>query len=220
MSEERVILFAKAPIPGTVKTRLNRSPRDAARLHEAFVRDVVHRHSSAGRRITVWVTGSVKHALWASLNVAVRQQVGRSLGERLLNAFNEEMCDGHPVVALGTDSPTLPPAYVDEAFTQLRSNDAVIGPAFDGGYYLLGMRQLWRELFPNDMPWGTNQVLDRTLRAAEKNDRSMSVLPFWYDVDRPADLEMMRAHFTALDAVGLPTPSATIACLAHLDHNE
>ena len=65
MSEERVILFAKAPIPGTVKTRLNRSPRDAARLHEAFVRDVVQRHSSPGRRITVWVTGSVKHALWA-----------------------------------------------------------------------------------------------------------------------------------------------------------
>ena len=104
----------------------------------------------------------------------MRQQVGRSLGERLLIAFNEEMCDGHPVVVLGTDSPTLPPAYVDEAFPQLRSNDAVIGPAFDGGYYLLGMRQLWRELFPNDMPWGTNQVLDRTCGSGKKRPKYVS----------------------------------------------
>ncbi|MEE2787969.1 MAG: TIGR04282 family arsenosugar biosynthesis glycosyltransferase [Myxococcota bacterium] len=210
------MIFTKAPVPGRVKTRLRLAPDVAARMHTAFIRDVVHRHRAPQRQTTLWVTGETSHSLWTSLDVPVHAQIGEDLGARLRHAFEQTLRAGRPVVVLGTDSPTLPPAYIHDAFARLNTVDAVVGPAFDGGYYCLGMTKMVPELLPADMPWGTEQVLERTLNAARDAGCSISLLPFWYDVDRPADLDMMKGHLATLAAAGITLPDATIACLREL----
>lgn len=217
---QRLMIFAKAPMPGRVKTRLKLPPETAAAVHAAFVRDVVERHQRPGRQVTLWRAGDLEHPLWAALvaahGVALGVQPAGDLGDRMAAAFAETGKAGDPVVILGTDSPTLPPRLVDRAFAALAERDAVIGPACDGGYVLLGLRGAAtrdRSIFPAGLAWGTEAVLPTTLDAlAARGD--FAVLDPWYDVDRPEDLRWMRHHLPLLDG---PAPRHTIAMLAALD---
>lgn len=213
MSARRLMVFAKAPVPGRVKTRLASALGEApaAELHAAFVRDVVRRHRRPGRRLTVWRAGDPEHPLWAELGMPLATQQGPDLGARMHAAFAEELAGDASVVVLGTDSPTLPPALVDAAFDALDEVPVVVGPACDGGYYLLGARGSVPPVF-EAMPWGTGQVLTRTLRALQAAGVDYRLLPFWYDVDRPEDLDLLRAH---LAGPGVdPRPEATARLLA------
>lgn len=215
---ERLMVFAKAPVPGRVKTRLELPPTTAARLHAAFVRDVVARHQRPGRRVTVWRALDADHALWGELvdrhGVRLATQRGDDLGARMAAAFGEELAGGGPVVVLGTDSPSLPPRLVDAAFAALDEVPAVVGPACDGGYYLLGLRGAVPPVFPADMPWGTGEVLTRTLRALATSGAPFRVLDPWYDVDRLADLMLLKYHLPSLIAAGDPPPRRTMAALS------
>lgn len=215
----RLMVFAKAPTPGRVKTRLALPPATAAALHAAFVRDVVARHGRADRRVTVWRAGDLAHPLWAELverhGVALAEQPPGDLGDRMAAAFAAEGAAGDPVVILGTDSPTLPPAFVDDAFAALAEGEAVIGPACDGGYYLLGLRGAAtrdRALWPPGLAWGTDAVLPATLAALAARG-PFAVLDPWYDVDRPADLRWLRHHLPRVT----PPPTHTTAALAALE---
>ena len=195
------MVFAKAPEPGRVKTRLLLPPETAAALHAAFVRDVVARHQRPGRRVTVWRAGAQDHPLWAGLDARLANQVGADLGERMAHAFAAELEGDARVVIIGTDSPTLPPRLVDEAFALLDEVPVVVGPACDGGYYLLGARGAVPPCFEG-LAWGGDQVLLDTLDAlAELPHR---LLDFWYDVDRPADLALLRRHLRALPPTERP----------------
>jgi len=217
---QRLMIFAKAPTPGRVKTRLKLPPETAAALHAAFVRDVVARHQRPGRQVTVWRAGDLQHGLWRELveahGVSLAVQPSGDLGDRMAAAFSATGVHGDPVVVLGTDSPTLPPALVERAFAALGDRDAVIGPACDGGYVLLGLRGAAttdRSIFPPGLAWGTEAVLPATLDAlAARGD--FAVLDPWYDVDRPQDLRWMRHHMPLLDG---PTPRHTLSMLAALD---
>lgn len=204
-------MFAKAPVPGTVKTRLLLPPAAAATLHEAFVRDVVERHRRPGRTLTVWTAGG-DHPLWASLRVDLDAQPPGDLGARMAAAFAKELAHGGPVVILGTDSPTLPPRVVDEAFAALETVDVVLGPACDGGYYLLGARGAVPPVFDGPA-WGGSGVLAHTLDSLVRAGVPYRLLEFWYDVDRPEDLALMRAHLPALVAAGVPPPRHTVRVL-------
>ncbi len=188
----RLMIFAKAPEPGRVKTRTQLPPEQAAMLHTAFVRDVVARHRREDRETTLWV-GS-PHPLWAELGVPTRAQPSGDLGHRMTVAFEETLEGDARVVILGTDSPSLPPRLVDAAFEALEEVPVVIGPACDGGYYLLGLRGGVPPIFEGP-EWGGSEVLASTL---DLLDRPYRLLEFWYDVDRPADLRLLRAHMTAL----------------------
>ncbi len=215
---ERLMIFAKAPVPGRVKTRLELPPTTAARLHAAFVRDVVARHQRPGRRVTVWRALDVDHPLWSELverhGVRLATQGEGDLGARMAAAFADELAGGGPVVVLGTDSPSLPPRLVDAAFAALAEVPAVIGPACDGGYYLLGLRGEVPPVFPTDMPWGTEVVLTRTLRALAATGAPFRVLDPWYDVDRITDLALLKYHLPSLIAAGDPAPTRTLAAMS------
>ncbi len=215
MNEPRLMVFAKAPEPGRVKTRLALPPEHAARLHAAFLHDVVERHTRPGRRLTVWRAGDLEHPIWAALNARLDVQPSGDLGARMSAAFQTELAGGGPVVILGTDSPTLPPALVDAAFAALEAVDVVVGPACDGGYYLLGARGGVPPVF--DGPgWGGPGVLAHTLDSLEAAAIPYRLLDFWYDVDRPEDLALMRAHVPALAASGEVPPRFTLRALQEL----
>ena len=111
----------------------------------------------------------------------------------------------------------MPPRLVDAAFAALDTDPLVIGPACDGGYYLLGMTGAVAPIFLADMAWGTDEVLPRTLSAASDAAIDYRLLEFWYDVDRPADMALLRAHLPALDAAGESRPTATCAVCVRLD---
>lgn len=210
-----LMIFAKAPAPERVKTRLIPAvgAEGAARLHAAFVRDVVARHRQPERRMVVWRGGDLAHPLWTQLGVDLATQPSGDLGARLTTAFVEEMADGAPVVVLGTDSPTLPPALVDQAFAALAHHPVVIGPACDGGYYLIGMRGDVAPVF-DGITWGTEVVFAQTVEALNAAGIDYAVLDFWYDVDRPDDLRLLRALRHRLAD---PQPTHTLAMLAELD---
>jgi hypothetical protein len=134
-------------------------------------------------------------------------QRGAGLGERLSTLLTELLLDGHAgAIAIDSDSPTLPMAYVTEAATVLAEGrcDAVLGPCEDGGYYLVGLRSPQPELFEG-IPWSTDAVFSMTLGKAAGQGLSVHVLPRWFDVDTAADLKRLRAEMTAFDRGQLRT---------------
>ncbi|MEZ4475185.1 MAG: TIGR04282 family arsenosugar biosynthesis glycosyltransferase [bacterium] len=208
------MIFAKAPEPGQVKTRLVPAlgVEGAARLHAALLADVAERHQRPGRVVTLWRAGDLAHPIWTTLGLPLATQPDGDLGDRQRAAFAAEGADGAAVVVIGTDSPTLPPALVDAAFAALARVPVVIGPATDGGYYLLGLRGLLPPLFTG-VAWGTDAVLPHLLETLHALRISFEVLDFWYDIDRPADLRLLRALAPTL---AHPRPWRTLAALEQL----
>jgi rSAM/selenodomain-associated transferase 1 len=138
-------------------------------------------------------------------------QRGATLGERMRNGASDLVARGFGrVVLVGADLPTLPAAYIVDALERLRRplEALVLGPAEDGGYYLIGLTHVRDELF-DGIPWGTGDVLRRTREAAAALGLTVELLPIWYDVDRPSDLQRVR-HQTA---EGYPAATHTRAWL-------
>ena len=117
-------------------------------------------------------------------------QRGEALGDRMRNGLHDLQSLGFDsVVLIGSDVPSVPPAYVAAAFDRLQRSprSVVIGPAEDGGYYLIGMRTIHSQVF-DGIEWGSADVLRQTLEVAANNDIDVDLLPVWYDVDSVADL--------------------------------
>lgn len=210
----RLLLFTKPAVPGRVKTRLlgALSAEDAAALHAAFLADLLARlQGAASFRLTIAWALEEGEAMPAAAVAGVRQ-VGADLGERLYHALAAAAAENPWVAAVGSDHPELPLARVEEAFAALASGaEVVLGPAADGGYYLVGVRReaLSPRLFA-DIPWSGPEVLACTLaRCAELGLRTVR-LAEGADVDTPADLARLAA---ALRADGSACP-ATAALLA------
>lgn len=198
----RAVVFTKAPIPGTVKTRLIGAlcAEEAAELHAAMAADVFDLVRRAGLELHVSVAGDLDHPWVAALDCPVEAQVSGDLGARMLHAMRG------PCVALGTDSPTLPLALL----RRLASGDhaAAIGPAFDGGYWGLAWNEPQPQLL-SGVPWSTDSVFSETLLRAR--DVDLDVLPFWYDVDTPDALSLLRQQLRILPPTVAPQ---TRACLS------
>ena len=208
-----IVLFARAAIPGRVKTRLE--PRlgrsGALRLHAALVADsrALLREAArrGGARAFVALTGG------AAGRGAVTQGRG-DLGARLRRVIRALLRAGHPaVVVIGSDSPNLPAARIVRALRRLdRGADLVLGPATDGGYYLIGLRSDQPALFAR-MPWGGPTLLARTLGRAARLDLEVHRLAPFPDVDRPADLDRLRRALRGRNRWRAPR---TAACLDRL----
>jgi uncharacterized protein len=188
-----LVIFARTPELSRVKTRLQPrlSAREALRLHEALVEDTVTLALNCRvARVTVAFSGEAPAGL-VSESVTVDRQVGGDLGERLTEATRKAFASGADhVVVIGTDSPDLPPARLDEAFEELDGADVVLGPAADGGYYLIGLSGPHVGVF-EAVDWGSERVLEQTRqRVLALGLRSRELEP-WFDVDRPEDLERL-----------------------------
>lgn len=190
-----VIVMAKAPRAGRVKTRLcpPLSPAQAAELYAGFLRDTVQRVRGVteARPVVAYAPASAA-AFFAARCRGFRlvAQRGHDLGARLAGAFAAVFADGAPVaVAIGGDTPTLPAAFIRRAVARLVDGgcDLVLGPSLDGGYYLIGLRGPHPELF-DGVPWSTPAVFAETVRRARRAGLRVASLPPWPDVDTPADL--------------------------------
>lgn len=205
MTRRALILMTKAPVPGRVKTRLASTVGDrrAAALQEAFLLDLGRRFASLDARCVLACAPNSEHPVFetvAQWGWERWTQGDGDLGVRLQRALERAFEEGaQQVVFLGSDSPTLPLDLVVGAFEALEDTDAVLGPVFDGGYYLVGLSRTDTPVF-EDIPWGTEHVFRSTATRLGQEGVPFSVLPFWYDVDDEDDLTALRLH------LGLPGP--------------
>lgn len=204
-----LLVFAKRPQPGHVKTRLTPvlTDEEAAQLYRAFLLDLLDQTQSLDADVHLFWDAPPTNGVatsFADYADAVHVQQGASLGDRLKHGFNTAFSAGYErVAAVGSDHPTLPTAFLREAFRALdRPKSITIGPSYDGGYYLIGMNNAYPVLFEN-MRYSHPQVLTQTLTRAGRTDACLTVLPRWYDVDTPASLRLMLAD---LDGDLPPTP--------------
>ena len=200
-----VVIMAKQPVPGAVKTRLRPllSDGDSAALYERFLRDRISQvRSLHGATPVIAYTPAASRPFFAELapDFVLLPQVGNGLSTRLTHTFQHLLDMGHEgVIATDSDSPTLPTGYLQQALDCLVASDAdvVLGPSDDGGYYLIGLRQLHGALF-DAMPWSTPRVYDETLRRAAQLGLRVTSLPGWYDVDTAAEFGRLRAELARL----------------------
>lgn len=200
MGTTAVILMAKAPQAGTVKTRLcpPLSPTEAAELSRCFLLDALDRlRALKGVDLVLAYTPSDGRAFFAEAapDFALQPQPEGDLGHRMAGCFEQLLAQGYTEIVLtGSDLPTLPTAYLQQAVHLLSDPhlDVVLGPSEDGGYYLIGMCRLHKELF-HAMPWSTDQVFAKTLQRARNKGLQVACVPSWFDIDTVADLKRLRA---------------------------
>ena len=196
VSDHCLVLFTKPAIPGRVKTRLigELSADEAARLHAAFVDDLVERLGGGPYDLRIaWALES-GDALPVMKTPGMRQE-GNDLGERLFRGLRACAPGRGAVAAIGSDHPDLPAARVEEAFERLAEGASVVlGPADDGGYYLIALPVdlVRREIFEG-IDWSTPRVLEQTVARCRSLGLEPSLLEPWADVDRPADLRRLAA---------------------------
>lgn len=193
---ERLIVFARYPVPGETKTRLidHLSEEGAAALQDAMTRHTLAQVAGfVGARCTeaeIRFTGGERAEMAEKYGhrwIFAPQGDG-DLGQRLRRAIQDALDAGAVrVVVIGTDCPAITPSCLASAFDALDEHDLVVGPAVDGGFYLLGLRRPCSALF-DDIPWGTNVVLSKVLAVAERSKLSTRLLAPLQDVDRPEDL--------------------------------
>jgi rSAM/selenodomain-associated transferase 1 len=199
-------LFAKWPAPGAAKTRLAAGdPAFGARVARAFLLDSLDRFATVdAARVLVFAPPEVRaeFAAVAGGRFDLEPQAAGDLGGRLSAFFARSLSAGAgAVVALGSDSPTLPPELVERAFRDLESADVVVGPAADGGYYLIGCGRRLPPVFEG-IDWGSSRVLHQTVARLADPGWRLAVLPPWYDVDTPQDWDMLAGHVAALRRAG------------------
>lgn len=209
-----VLLFVKAPVRGQVKSRLAAAVGEeaAVALYENFIFDTLEQMERTGYpiRIFVYPADAIEVvSSWLGKEHVCLPQTGNDLGERMEQALEHAFSEGWGrAVLIGSDLPDLPAEIINGAFTALETSDAVIGPAADGGYYLIGFNRegLPRHVFHN-IEWSTETVFRETtdlLRAARLR---VHVLPQWHDVDTIDDLKALRERLRTAENAGSRTCS-------------
>ncbi|MEF8938735.1 MAG: TIGR04282 family arsenosugar biosynthesis glycosyltransferase [Salinivenus sp.] len=199
-----LLVFAKVPRPGDVKTRLTPflTPREAARLYDAFLRDALALYARLEANTRLYLAPPLPDDGLGDVpdRISVHEQRGEGLGPRMAHAFEAAFRDGGDRVAVvGTDHPTLPLSHLRQGFEALDGEPAVcIGPSEDGGFYLLGMSAFYPQLFA-DMTYSHGDVFTDTLARIGATDAELTVLPQWYDVDTPEALARMIADLRETD---------------------
>ncbi|MBI4962816.1 MAG: TIGR04283 family arsenosugar biosynthesis glycosyltransferase [Desulfomonile tiedjei] len=213
--EERLIIFTRYPRPGETKTRLIPAlgEEGAADLHRRLTAKIVEE----GRRLkrTRLVSLEIRYhgeteaefRQWLGPDCAYSPQGEGDLGERMSSSFDEAFTAGaHRVILVGTDIPGLSHGIMEKALQELRNRDLVLGPATDGGYYLIGLRRPPNRALFEDIPWGTRTVLESTLRIAGEHGLSTALVNLLSDVDRPEDLEILSKTGTGNSQTASPDP--------------
>lgn len=194
-----IIVFVKYPAPGRVKTRLAETLGEelAASLYSHFVKDILEHLTNityADVRICYDPAHSeAEYAQWLGGKEQYLPQQGSDIGERMKHAMQKAYADGYSrVVLMGSDIPDFPPELLKKTVLDLGSNDAVIGPALDGGYFLIGFREdaFFPEVF-DAIPWSTEHVFQPTLERMFERDLNVQILPEWHDIDTIWDVNVL-----------------------------
>lgn len=201
-----IVVMARVPEPGKAKTRLipRLGDKGAARLCAAMTGDVFDLVASIGVPWRVALAGDLRHPWVRTVPAEVEPQADGDLGARLTHALR----DGG--VAIGTDAPTLPRPMLQEAHAS--TAEVVLAPAFDGGYVLVGVAEV-AGVF-DGVPWSAADTFARQHARAVALGRSVRVLPFWYDVDAPADLDFLATHLATLPLHTAPRTREFLHALA------
>lgn len=200
-TEIPLVLFAKAPIAGKVKTRLTSdcSYQQAAEIAKIILEESLAKavqHWPGKVFLSVWHFN--QHPFIVSMleryAVELLQQTEGDLGEKMQSTFEQV---GYPAAIMGCDAPMVTSRTFSEAYIALQDGRHVIGPSEDGGYYLIGVSEPAPALFA-DVAWGTDAVLAKTLKLASQDDIELIKLPESYDIDRWQDVKKASTHITAL----------------------
>ncbi len=194
-----LMIFCKAPISGQVKTRLipKLTPEQAADLHIELSTKTLQRATLSNLcPVQLWCTPTTNHEFFSKSKavypIALKQQQGADLGERMHHAFCSALADYSHALLIGCDCPSLTEQDMEQALTALtQENDVVLAPAEDGGYVLIGLNRPHPELFDNIL-WGTERVLEETQNRIQRYKLRHHALNEQWDVDTSEDLERYR----------------------------
>ena len=202
-------IMAKAPSAGSVKTRLTPplTSEEACVLSACFLRDTANNVSNHSADGVIVFTPTEKRKAFDGIvpkGFQLLAQRGESLGDRLLNATTDLLAAGYDSICLlNSDSPTLPPAILLSAIQAFapEGDRLVLGPAEDGGYYLIGLKNPHQILFDR-IAWSTSEVLAHTVERAKQISLPVVMLPKWYDVDDAVTLDRLCREFFSSNAFG------------------
>jgi rSAM/selenodomain-associated transferase 1 len=195
---ERLIIFTRYPQPGKAKTRLIPAlgAAGAADLHRQMAEYTVLQAKTLRDlrpvAVEIWFAADSAEQMqaWLGADLVYQEQQGTDLGDRLCHACQTAFAAGSTaVVIIGTDCPDLDAALLAKALQELQQQDLVLGPATDGGYYLIGLRRFIPELFTG-IAWSTSEVLQQTIQIAEKLGLEITTFPTLSDIDLPEDLPL------------------------------
>jgi rSAM/selenodomain-associated transferase 1 len=191
---KQLLIFTRYPERGKTKTRLIPllGEDGATELHRRMTEYTIRKlqDSSSTLSLVIYYDGGTEEKMrsWLGSHLSYRLQQGEDLGQRMQTACEASFASGETAIAIiGTDCPDLSATLILEAFDRLGNSDLVLGPASDGGYYLIALKHLFPELF-EAIDWGTSRVLETTQAIAARLNLSVAYLPELADVDRPADL--------------------------------
>jgi hypothetical protein len=204
--ETCILLFVKYPEKGKVKLRLSIDINEdiVQDLYRCFVHDTLTTVKKIDSQLFICffpVEAQKKFQKWLGFALLFLSQNGANLGERMKNCFTDVFTKGfRRAILIGSDSPDLPKRYIEQAFTILQTQDVVLGPTVDGGYYLIGFnRKTFTPRVFEDIPWGKQTVFQETMMKIKQAHRSLGLLPIWSDIDTIADLKhlIQRAENTS-----------------------
>jgi len=193
MSEALLQIFAKAPVVGSVKTRLiaDIGEQAACEVYVELLEKTLRLAVNQPTITQLYCANDEQHPFFQDCikryNVALRTQQGDDLGERMLHALKQGLKTYEKVVLIGVDCPVLTESYINKAIAGLDVSDVVLGPAEDGGFVLIACRNTHRHMF-DGVSWGDDRVLQRTVDALGVAGLSYQLLPELWDIDRVADL--------------------------------
>ncbi len=202
MKDKGIILFLKYPEAGKVKTRIGAELGDdfTVVLYKKFVSDILKKISSLEPDLIIYFTPMEKQkeiADWLGYSLPVIPQSGNNVGERMRSAFREQFMAGYSrLILIGSDIPHIPSIYLLNALNFLENKIPVIGPASDGGYYLIGFNR--NNFLPSvfeGINWSTGSVFTETITAFEKYGFKPSVLPVLSDIDTADDLRKILREY-------------------------
>jgi uncharacterized protein len=184
-----IIIFIRNPELGKVKTRLATSVGDDKALH-IYVELLRHTREVCSEVVCnryLYYSDTINHTDdWSDALFIKRLQSSGDLGVKMQSAFEEVLNETDKVIIIGSDSPQISPDYINGAYEALDNHDVVIGPTYDGGYYLLGMKKMHKSLF-QDIAWSTESVFDQTVAKFNKESLSYKVLDQLADIDYAED---------------------------------
>lgn len=200
MRPVRVVILAKAPLPGFAKTRLIAAlgAQGAAELAQQLLRRTLEQALAASLGVVeLCVTPSASDPAWQTFDLPTSLQLSDQgegdLGERMARAARRVLAGAESVLLVGTDCPALDAVQLQQAAASLQHADAVLIPAFDGGYVLLGINRFDPSVFSN-MAWGTDRVASETLRRLQRLAWKVHTLAPLHDIDEPDDLRWLAAQ--------------------------
>jgi rSAM/selenodomain-associated transferase 1 len=200
--DARILVFAKAPVPGHSKTRLIPAlgKQGAADLHAKLVIHTLKTATGADLcPVELWCADSMEHPFFLEcatrFSISLEQQQGNNLGERMAHAFSETLKHASCALLIGTDCPALTVVDLQHALDRLtQGDDCVLKPAEDGGYVLIGLKQPNQTLFQN-IDWGSDRVMRQTRQQLESQEQRWHELETTRDLDRPEDLDRLAGIF-------------------------